>query len=54
MPNMWKKKMVEEGYNYLAGPIHSMAEFFETRIENLETSIHQVFPQETTRKREPR
>ena len=33
-------EMVEQGYNYLDGPIHSMAEFFETRIENLEKSIH--------------
>ena len=39
MPNIWKKKMVEQGYNYLVGSIHSMAEFFETRIENLEKSI---------------
>ena len=36
MPNRWKKKIVEQGYNYLDGPIHSMVEFFETRIENLE------------------
>ena len=39
IPNMWKKEMVEQEYNYLEGPIHSMAEFFETRIENLEKSI---------------
>ena len=39
MPNTWKKKMIEQGYNYLDGPIHAMAEFFETRIENLEKSI---------------
>ena len=32
---MWKKKMVEQRYNYLDGSIQSMAEFFETRIENL-------------------
>ena len=31
--------MVEQGYNYLDGAIHSMAEFFETRIKNLEKSI---------------
>ena len=31
MPNIWKKKMVEQGYNYLDGPIYSMAEFFETK-----------------------
>ena len=28
--------MLEWGYNYLDGPIHTTAEFFETRIENLE------------------
>ena len=28
------KKMVEQGYNYLDGPIHSMAKFYEMRIEN--------------------
>ena len=50
MPHTWKKKMVKKGYNYLDGPIYSMAKFFETRIENLEKSIHQVFPQETTGK----
>ena len=32
MPNMSKKKMVKQGYNYLDGPIHSMAEIFESRI----------------------
>ena len=37
MPNSWK--MVEQGYNYLDGPIHYMVEFFERRIENLEKSI---------------
>ena len=47
MPNTWKKKMVEQRYNYLDGPIYSMAEFFKTRIENLENQSHQVFPQET-------
>ena len=31
--------MIEQGYNYLYGVIHAMAEFFETRIENLEKSI---------------
>ena len=39
MPNTWEKKMVEQEYNYLYGPIHSMADFFETRIENIEKSI---------------
>ena len=39
MPNTWGKKMVEQGYNYLDVPIHSMVEFFEMRIENLDKSI---------------
>ena len=36
MPNMGEKKMVDQRYNYLDGPIHAMAEFFKTRIENIE------------------
>ena len=39
MINTRKKKMIEQGYNYLDGPIHSTAEFFETRIKNLEKLI---------------
>ena len=31
MPNLWEKKIVEEGYNYLDGPIHSMVEFFKNK-----------------------
>ena len=34
MLNTWETKMVEQGYNYLDGQIHSMVEFFETRIKN--------------------
>ena len=49
MPNTWKRNMVEQGYNYLDDPIHSMAELFETRIENVEKSI-QMFPQEKQEK----
>ena len=49
MPNTWKKKMVEEGYNYLYGPIRSMEKFSKTRIKNLEKSIPHVFPQEIAR-----
>ena len=54
IPNTWKKKMAEQGYNLLDGPIHSMAEFFEITIENLEKSTHQVFLQETTNKTKKR
>ena len=35
MPNFWKK-MTEQGYNYYDGSIQYMAEFFDTRIKNLE------------------
>ena len=38
MPNTWKKKMVEQGYNYLDSSIQQMTEFFETRVENQEKS----------------
>ena len=41
--------MVEQEYNNLNNHIHSMAEFFETRIEYLENQFHQVLAKETTR-----
>ena len=41
--------MVEHGYNYLDGLIHAMAEFFETRIENLEKSIPPSVPSRNNR-----
>ena len=44
LPNTWEKKMVEQGYNYLVGSIHSTAEFCETRIENLEKSNPSSIP----------
>ena len=50
MPNMWNKKMVEQGYNYLDGPIHAMAEFFETRNENEEKSIPPNVPSRNRKK----
>ena len=46
----WEKKMVEQGYNYLDCSIHSMAELFETRIENLEKSIPPGVPLINNRK----
>ena len=36
--------MVEQGYNYLDGPIHSIAEFFKTSIDNLKKLIPQSVP----------
>ena len=51
MPNTLKKKMVEQGYNYLDGLIYSMVEFFETRIENLNKSIPPSVPSRKRKKR---
>ena len=46
--------MVEQGYNYLDGSIHSMAEFFETRIENLEKSTPSSVPSRNKKKSKKR
>ena len=54
MPNMWKKKMVEQGNNHLDGPIHSTAKCFETRIENLEKSIPLSVPSRNRKKNKGR
>ena len=50
MSNTLKKKVVEQGNNYLDGPTHSMAEFFETRIENLEKLIPPSVPSRNNKK----
>ena len=39
MPNAWEKNIVEQRYNYLDGPIHYLADFFEIKKENLEKLI---------------
>ena len=50
MQYMGEKKMIEQGYNYFYGPIHSMAEFFNTRIENLDKSIPPSVPSRNRKK----
>ena len=35
MPNLWRKKMTKQGYNYLDRSIQKMSGFFATRVENL-------------------
>ena len=35
-PNLWRKKMTKQGYNYLERSVQEMTSFFETRIENQE------------------
>ena len=50
MPNMWKKKNVEQGHNYFYNPIHSMAEFFETKIKKLKKSIPPNIPSRSWKK----
>ena len=50
MPNVSKRKMVEqEGYNYLDGPIHSMA-VLKTRITNVEKPILPSVPSRNIKK----
>ena len=43
--------MVEQGYNYLDGPIHSMVPFVETKIENLEKSMTSSVPLRNKKKK---
>ena len=50
MPNTWEKNMLEQGYNYFDGPIHSAAEFFETMMENLEKAIPPSVPSRNSKK----
>ena len=52
IPNTQEKKKVEQGYNYLDGLILSIAEFFQTRIENLGKSIPLSFPSRNRKKHE--
>ena len=51
MPNLWMKKMTEQGYNYLDRYIQEMSGFFETRIENLETPTPPPAVRSQTRKK---
>ena len=37
IPNSRRKEMTKHGYNYLYRSIQEMSDFFETRVENLET-----------------
>ena len=37
IPNFWRKKMTEQGYNYLDRSIQEMLGFFETWVEDIET-----------------
>ena len=35
MPYLWRKKMSEQGYNYLDRSIQEMSSYFETVVENI-------------------
>ena len=48
---MWRKKMTEQGYNYLDWSIQEMSGFFETRVENLETPIPPLAVKSVPRKK---
>ena len=51
MPNLWRKKMTEQEYNYLDRSIQEISGFFETRIDNLETPAPPPAIRSLTRKR---
>ena len=36
IPTTWKKKMIEQDFNYADSTIKEMTDFFATRVENLE------------------
>ena len=50
-PNSWRKKMTEQGYNYLNRSIQDISELFETRVENLETPALPAAVRRLTRKK---
>ena len=51
MPNVWRKKMTEQGHNYLHRSIQEMSGFFETRAGNLKTSAPPPVARSLTRKK---
>ena len=51
MPNSWRKKMTEQGYNYLDRSIQETSGIFETRVENLETPVPPPAVRSLTRKK---
>ena len=53
MPKLMKK-MMEQRFKYLDGPIQSVSDFFETMIENLEKSIPSSIPSRNKRRKVPR
>ena len=50
MPNLWRKKMTKQEYNYLDRSIQEMSGFFETKVENLETTAPPLAVRSLTRK----
>ena len=36
MPNKWKNKMIEQGFNHTYYNVKEMKDIFETRVKNLE------------------
>ena len=49
--NLWRKKMTEHGWNYLDRSIQEMSDFFEARVENLETPAPPLAVRSLTRKK---
>ena len=51
MSNLWRKKIIKLGYNYLDRSIQETSGFFETRVENLETPAPPPAVRSLTRKK---
>ena len=50
MPNTWKNKMIEQGFNYADSTIKEMTDFFETRVENMEPKEHRKLSSAASKK----
>ena len=51
MSNLWRRKMTEQGYNYLDRSIKEIKDFFETRVENLDTQSPSLAVRSLSRKK---
>ena len=50
MTNLWRMKMTKQEHNFLDRSIQEMLDFFETRVENLETPALRPALRSLTRK----
>ena len=50
MPTTWTKNMIEQGFNYADSTIKEKTDFFETRVENLESKQDRKKPSTASKK----